>query len=178
MDLRGGEVERGRLRQFAGYSATAQCTGMPAYLEPNSGSLHGTIEGVYRAAEKIEDRSRIGEEHNQKHVEKQRQAYLEPNRNRMHKPIEGLLAHSFTRLIKRGVNTESNSSQPNRNTKAEECTSSNTRQRKSTNGNTRQQKRPNLQRKGCLFCELFAHFFIRSFNVFNRGFVFQCRGVA
>jgi len=30
-------------------------------LEPNSGSLHVPIEGAYRIAEKIEDRSRIGE---------------------------------------------------------------------------------------------------------------------
>ena len=90
MDLRGGEVERGRLRQFAGYSETAQCTGMPAYLEPISGSLHVPIEGVYSATEKIEDKVAIGEKRNQNHAEKQRQAYLEPIRNRMHEPIEGL----------------------------------------------------------------------------------------
>jgi len=98
----GGGIQRGSLIHDTGYSTKAHCIGKPSYLEPNSGSLHGTIEGVYpAAAEKIEDRSRIGEKHNQKHVEKQRQAYLEPNRNGMQKPIEGLLAHSFTRLIKR-----------------------------------------------------------------------------
>ena len=70
-------------------------------MEPNSGSMHVPIEGVYSATEKIEDRVANGEKHNQKHVEKQRQAYLEPNRNGMQKPIEGLLAQSFTRLIKR-----------------------------------------------------------------------------
>jgi hypothetical protein len=31
----------------------------PSYLEPVSQSLHVPIEGVYRKAEKIEDRSRI-----------------------------------------------------------------------------------------------------------------------
>jgi len=92
MDLWGGEVERGRLRQFAGYSATAQCTGMPAYLEPNSGSLHVPIEGVYPATEKIEDKVAIGGKHSQNHAEKRSlsRTYLQPIRNRMHEPIEGL----------------------------------------------------------------------------------------
>jgi len=40
-----------------GYSDTAQCIGTRSYLEPNSGSLHVPIEGVYRVTEKIEGRS-------------------------------------------------------------------------------------------------------------------------
>jgi len=96
----GGGIQRGSLIHDTGYSTKAHCIGKPSYLEPNSGSLHGTIEGVYpAAAEKIEDKVAIGGKHNQKHVENE--AYLEPIRNRMQKPIEGLLVHSFTRLIKR-----------------------------------------------------------------------------
>ena len=40
-----------------------------SYLEPISGSLHVPIEGVYRAAEKTEDRVAIGEEAAQNHTE-------------------------------------------------------------------------------------------------------------
>jgi hypothetical protein len=39
MDLWGGEVERGCLREFSGYSETAQRIGKPSYLEPISQSL-------------------------------------------------------------------------------------------------------------------------------------------
>jgi len=61
-------------------------TGKPAYLEPNSGSLHVPIEGVYRVTEKIEDRSAIGAETTQKHVENRRRSI----RNTMQKPVGGL----------------------------------------------------------------------------------------
>ena len=71
-------------------------------MEPNSGSMHVPIEGVYSATEKIEDRVANGEKHNQKHVEKPARAYLEPIRNRMQKPIEGLSSRSFSALNKGG----------------------------------------------------------------------------
>jgi len=77
----GGELRRGCLRYFMGYSATAQCIGKPSYLEPNSGSLHVPIEG----------RVAIGEKTAQNHDENAERIYLEPIRNRMHEPIEGLL---------------------------------------------------------------------------------------
>jgi hypothetical protein len=63
-----------------------------AYLEPISGSLHVPIERVYRVTEKIEDRSRIGAETAQTHVENRRQTYLEAIRNTMQKPVGGLSA--------------------------------------------------------------------------------------
>jgi hypothetical protein len=72
----GGENQQDSLNRFSGYSKKAQISGKPSYLEPNSGSLHVPIEGVYRIAEKIEDRSRIGEKHNQKHGEKAAQPCL------------------------------------------------------------------------------------------------------
>jgi len=75
------------LISFRANSTKAQCTGKQSYLEPNSGSLHVPIEGVYRATEKTEDRVTIGEKRSQNHAEND--AYLEPNRNRMQKPIEG-----------------------------------------------------------------------------------------
>ena len=40
-----------------------------SYLEPISGSLQKPIEGLPSLLKKIEDRSRIDEKHNQKHVE-------------------------------------------------------------------------------------------------------------
>ena len=64
----------------------------PAYLEPNSGSLHVPIEGVYRVTEKIEGRSAIGAETAQKYVENRRRTYLQPNRNTLQKPVGGLSA--------------------------------------------------------------------------------------
>ena len=74
-----------------GYSEKAQCTGnLPSYLEPNSGSLHVPIEGIYRVTEKIEGRSAIGVKTAQKYVENRRRTYLQPNRNTMQKPIGGL----------------------------------------------------------------------------------------
>ena len=85
----GGDFQRGSLNYIVGYSATAQCTGKGSYLEPNSGSLHVPIEGVYRTAEKIEDRVAIGGKHNQNYVEKEARTYLEHIRNTMQKPIEG-----------------------------------------------------------------------------------------
>ena len=60
-----------------------------AYLEPISGSMQKPIEGVYPPAEKIEDRSAIGEKHNQNNVKNTARAYLERIRNSMQKPIEG-----------------------------------------------------------------------------------------
>jgi len=55
--------------------------------------MHKTIEGVYHIAKNIEDRSRIGEKHNQNHVENVERTYLERIRNRMQKPIEGLIKY-------------------------------------------------------------------------------------
>ena len=89
--MTGGENQQDSLNRFSGYSKSAHCIGMPSYLEPNSGSLHVPIEGVYLAiAEKIEDRSRIGIFRSQWHVGKAARVYLERIRNRMHKPVEGL----------------------------------------------------------------------------------------
>jgi hypothetical protein len=66
----GGENQKGSSCQFSGYSTTAQFIGKPpSYLEPNSQSMHRTIEGVYPAAEKIEDRVAIGAKTAQNHVE-------------------------------------------------------------------------------------------------------------
>jgi hypothetical protein len=42
----GGDLERAGLTQFSGYSAIAQCTGKPAYLEPNSNSMQKPIGGL------------------------------------------------------------------------------------------------------------------------------------
>ena len=50
------------------------------------------VEGVYPAADKIEDRVAIGEKINQNHVENAARTYLERIRNRMQNPIEGLLS--------------------------------------------------------------------------------------
>jgi hypothetical protein len=96
----GGESQRSSLTSFGASSAKAQCKGKPAYLQPNSQSMHRTIEGVYPAAENIEDRSAIGEEHNQNNVEKQTRTYLERISNSMYVPVEGLLAHSLNALNK------------------------------------------------------------------------------
>ena len=87
----GGESQRSRLISFRANSAKAKCTGKPAYLEPISGSMHVPIEGVYRTAEKIEERVAIEEKSNRNHVESQKQTrtYLERIRNSMQKPIEG-----------------------------------------------------------------------------------------
>ena len=92
----GGENQRRSLAHETGYSKKAQCTGKPSFLKPNSQSLQKTYRGgLYVSTlplKKIEDRSAIGEKHNQNHVEnqRQRQIYLERIRNRMQKPIEGL----------------------------------------------------------------------------------------
>ena len=64
--VQGGEVQRGSLTQFSGYSDKAQCNGKQSYLEPISGSLQKPIGGL---SKKIEDRVAIGEETAQKHVE-------------------------------------------------------------------------------------------------------------
>jgi hypothetical protein len=94
----GGENQRSSLKFSSGYSTKAQRKGkLRSYLEPNSGSLHVPIEGVYPAAVKIEDRVAIEEEHNQNHDENALRVYLERIRNRMHKPIEGLPAQRLTR---------------------------------------------------------------------------------
>ena len=97
----GGENQRSKLFLIRANSAKAHCTGKPPYLEPISQSMHVPVEGVYCIAEKIEDRSRIGEKHSQNHVEKQRRTYLERIRNRMQKPVEGLLRVFLLRLYKR-----------------------------------------------------------------------------
>jgi hypothetical protein len=99
----GGENQQDSLNRFSGYSKSAHCIGMPSYLEPNSGSLHVPIEGVYRVTEKIEDRSRIGVFSSQWHVEKTTSAYLERIRNTMQKPVEGLLAQCLSALYKGAI---------------------------------------------------------------------------
>jgi hypothetical protein len=76
-----GEIQRGTLIHDTGYFETAHCIGKPAYLKPNSGSMHVPIEG----------RIAIEEKHNQKHVENAARTYLERIRNTMQKPIEGIL---------------------------------------------------------------------------------------
>ena len=86
----GGEIQRGSLTHDTGYSTKAHCIGKQSYLEPNSGSMHVPIEGVYRITEKIEDRVAIEEKHNQNHAENAARTYLERIRNSMPKPIEGL----------------------------------------------------------------------------------------
>jgi hypothetical protein len=102
----GGEIQRGNLTHDTGYSAKAQFTGkQPSYLEPNSGSLHVPIEGVYRITEKIEDRVTIGEKTAQNHVENTARTYLERIRNSMRIPIEGLSSRSFSALNKEGGST-------------------------------------------------------------------------
>ena len=105
----GGELQRSRLNEASGYSRKAHCIGKPSYLESNSGSLHVSIEGVYSAAEKIEDRGAIGEETTQKNAEKR--TYLERIRNTMQKPVEGLLAQ-FLSLYKGGYRKKSHSRTP------------------------------------------------------------------
>jgi hypothetical protein len=70
------------------------------------------MEGVYRTAEKIEGRSRIGEKSGQNHVKNREAArtYLEPIRNGMQKPIEGLLANAgFSASNKGGVDRQEQS---------------------------------------------------------------------
>ena len=103
--MMGGENQRGSLTSFGAISAKAQCTGKPrSYLKPISQSMHVPIEGVYPAAEKIEDRSRIGEKQRQNHAENAARTYLERIRNRMQKPVEGLLRAFLPRLyIREGV---------------------------------------------------------------------------
>jgi hypothetical protein len=44
--VQGGEVQRGSLTQFSGYSEKAQRTGKPSYLEPNSNRMQKPIEGL------------------------------------------------------------------------------------------------------------------------------------
>ena len=46
LHAQGGEVERGSLTQFSGYSVNAQCNGKRSYLEPISGSMQKPIEGL------------------------------------------------------------------------------------------------------------------------------------
>ena len=42
----GGGSQKGSLNRFTGYSVKAQCTGEPAYLEPNSECMQKPIEGL------------------------------------------------------------------------------------------------------------------------------------
>ena len=48
MHVSGGELERGSLTHFTGYSEKAQCTGNTAYLEPNSNRMQKTYRGSIR----------------------------------------------------------------------------------------------------------------------------------
>ena len=41
----GGESQKASLNQVTGYSKKAQCTGNPAYLEPNRNTLQKSIGG-------------------------------------------------------------------------------------------------------------------------------------
>src|SRR3990170_3863802 len=42
----GGENRQNSLNQGTGYSSKAECTGAPAYLEPNSNTMQKPIEGL------------------------------------------------------------------------------------------------------------------------------------
>jgi hypothetical protein len=90
MNHLGGEIQQTSLNRNTGYSDQTHCTGNPAYLEPNSGSLQKPIEGVYQ--KKIEDRSRIGCSVNQKHAEKPEPP--KPTRNQS--PFKTLIPHDTT----------------------------------------------------------------------------------
>ena len=76
----GGDFQKGSLNHVTGYSATAQCTGKPSYLEPNSQSMQKTIEGLL-VLELLATNGML---------EKEARTYLERIRNSMQKPIEGL----------------------------------------------------------------------------------------
>ena len=76
----GGENQQPSLNQSTGYSETAKCAGKPSYLEPISGSLQKSIEGVYR----------IGVFRCQWHVGKATRIYLDRIRDSLQKPLEGL----------------------------------------------------------------------------------------
>ena len=74
----GGERQRISLSTVSGYSAKAQRTGKPAYLEHNRNTMQKPIGGLSASpAKTIEDRSRIGCSLNQKNVEKFQPAYSE-----------------------------------------------------------------------------------------------------
>jgi hypothetical protein len=66
----GGERQRSSVGSDTGYSEKAQCTGKPAYLEPNSNSMQKPIGGLLALLKNVEDRSAIGGSRNQKHAEK------------------------------------------------------------------------------------------------------------
>jgi hypothetical protein len=141
----GGEIQRGSLTHDTGYSTKAQCIGKQSYLEPNSGSLHVPIEGVYRITEKTEDRVAIGEKTAQNHVENTARTYLERIRNSMQIPIEGLSSRSFSALNKGGGSTFRAAVAVPSSTKAQESKPSNTRHPKTLDSNQPQPKRPNLR---------------------------------
>ena len=46
MSVVGGDLERGSLTQFSGYSVRAQCTGKPSYLEPIRNTMQKPVEGL------------------------------------------------------------------------------------------------------------------------------------
>jgi hypothetical protein len=46
----GGETQESNLNHISGYPAKAQCTGKPAYFEPNSQSMQKPIEGLSHGA--------------------------------------------------------------------------------------------------------------------------------
>ena len=88
-----GEESKRQPYNFSGYSATAQRTGKPSYLEPTSQSMQKTVEGVYS----------IRVFRSQWHVEKAVRVYLERIRDSLQKPIEGLSSLYVDALNKGGV---------------------------------------------------------------------------
>jgi len=127
----GGECQRGKAVSSTGYSATAQCTGKPSYLKPNSQSMQKSIERVYR----------IGDSHSQKHVKNAPRTYLERIRNTMQKPIEGLSQAGRRRFIKgRGLKPRAIERQ------IHTATNSNTKAHPAPHGNTQQPQRPNSRK--------------------------------
>ena len=129
--MMGGEIQRSSLTHDTGYSETAQCTGTPSYLEPNSQSMLKTIEGlsllVFLAVNSM--------------LEKQRRNYLDHIRNRMQKPVEGLSSPCCLLYIKEGYQTESNRAQQ----KPKQATRKHTEVHAATSGS---RKDPIYERQG------------------------------
>ena len=88
----GGKRQRSSVVSSSGFSESP-LHWKSSYLEPISGSLQKSIEGVYR----------IGVFRCQWHVGNARRVYLERIRNRMQKPVEGLSSLHCLPLYKRGL---------------------------------------------------------------------------
>jgi hypothetical protein len=82
----GGE-NQSSLTHDSGCYVKAQCTGKPpSYLEPNSGSMHVPIEGVYRAAEKLEGRSLLATASTKSMLSALNKGGIDKNRTTVHTP--------------------------------------------------------------------------------------------